>query len=85
MTRGSDRPSEIRRLVFRSREIIAAVTEYFQRRGIALPSGTASRIVIIEAEQAHAILEIATDNGGMVEIEVTAVVPDAGAQITVPE
>jgi hypothetical protein len=65
-------PSEIRRILFRSHEIIVAVTEYFQRRGIALPSGTASRIIIIEAEQAHAILEIATDKGGLVEIEVTA-------------
>jgi hypothetical protein len=72
MPRGSDMPSEIRRLLFRSRETIVAVTEYFQRRGIALPSGTASRIVIIEAEQAHASLEIATDSGGTVEIEVTA-------------
>jgi hypothetical protein len=72
MPRGSDMPSEIRRLLFRPRETIVAVTEYFQRRGITLPSGTASRIVIFEAEQAHASLEIATDTGGTVEIEVTA-------------
>jgi|HubBroStandDraft_1064217.scaffolds.fasta_scaffold03019_3 hypothetical protein len=65
-------PSEIRRLLFRSHEIITAITEYFHRRGIALPLGTASRIIILEAPQAHAILEVTTDIGTIIEVEVTA-------------
>jgi len=65
-------PSEVRQLLFQSREIIVAVMEYCQRRGLALPLGTASRIVIVAGEPVHAVLDIATDLGQTVEIEVNA-------------
>ncbi|MEI9986980.1 MAG: hypothetical protein WDN69_29765 [Aliidongia sp.] len=62
-------PSEIRQLLFRSREIILAITEYFQRRGLALPSGTATRVVIADAQPTYAVLDIATDQGETVGVE----------------
>lgn len=63
-------PSEVRQLLFKSREIITAITEYYQRRGIALPNGTAERVMLPESGQVHALLIIATDRGGKVEVEV---------------
>jgi hypothetical protein len=63
-------PSEVRQLLFKSREIIAAITEYFHRRGLALPHGTAERVIIPEGRQVHALLVISTDQGGKVEVEV---------------
>jgi hypothetical protein len=65
-------PSEIRQLLFRSREIILAITEYFQRRGLALPSGTAARVVIADAQPTYAVLDIATDEGETIGVEISA-------------
>jgi hypothetical protein len=72
MARGKDMPSEVRQLLFRSREIIVAITEYFHRRGLALPIGTATRVTIVEGQPVQAILDIATDPGDTVEVEVNA-------------
>jgi hypothetical protein len=63
-------PSEVRQLLFRSREVILAVTEYYYRRGLALPIGTASRLRIAERPPVGAILGIDTDAGEGVEVEV---------------
>jgi hypothetical protein len=65
-------PSEVRRLQFRSREIIVAITEYFHRRGMSLPGGTVARVVITEAETVHAVLDIATDLGDTVGVDINA-------------
>ncbi len=65
-------PSEVRQLLFQSRELILAVTEYYQRRGLPLPVGTASRITIAEAQPLQAILDITTDQGEAVNIELNA-------------
>ena len=65
-------PSEVRQLLFQAREQILAVMEYYQRRGLPLPVGTASRIAIVEAQPIHAILDITTDQGETVNIELNA-------------
>jgi hypothetical protein len=65
-------PSEVRQLLFKSREIIVAITEYFHRRGLNLPIGTASRVTIAEGQPIQAILDIVTDGGETVDIEVDA-------------
>ena len=63
-------PSEVRQLLFKSREVIVAITEYFHRRGLVLPNGTAERVILPEGRHVHALLIIATDRGGKVEVEV---------------
>jgi hypothetical protein len=65
-------PSEVRQLLFQARELILAITEYHHRRGLLLPVGTAARISIAETQPIHAILDIATDQGETVEIEINA-------------
>ena len=65
-------PSEVRQLLFQARELILAVTEYFHRRGLPLPVGTASRISIAEAQPIYAILDIDTDQGETVGLEINA-------------
>jgi hypothetical protein len=63
-------PSEVRQLLFRSREIILAVTEYYYRRGLALPVGTAARVSIIDDQGVGALLGIDADTGESVEIPI---------------
>jgi len=65
-------PSEVRQLLFKSREIIVAITEYFHRRGLNLPIGTASRVTIVEGQPVQASLDIVTDQGETVAVEVNA-------------
>lgn len=65
-------PSEVRQLLFQARELILAVTEYYHKRGLPLPVGTASRISIAEAQPISAILDIATDQGDTIGIEINA-------------
>ena len=65
-------PSEVRQLLFQARELILAVTEYCQRRGLALPPGTASRISVAEVQPIHAILDITTDQGDTIGLEINA-------------
>ena len=65
-------PSEVRQLLFQARELILAVMEYYQRRGLPLPVGTASRIAIADEQPIHAILDITTDQGEAVNIEINA-------------
>ena len=65
-------PSEVRQLLFQARELILAVTEYYHRRGLPLPVGTASRIAIADEQPIHAILDITTDQGETVNIELNA-------------
>jgi len=72
MARGKDMPSEVRQLLFKSREIIVAITEYFHRRGLNLPIGTASRVTIVEGQPVQASLDIVTDQGETVAVEVNA-------------
>ena len=61
-------PSEVRQLLFKSREIIVAITEYFHRRGLNLPIGTASRVTIVEGQPVQASLDIVTDQGETVAV-----------------
>ena len=72
MALGKDMPSEVRQLLFKSREIIVAITEYFNRRGLTLPNGTASGVAIVEGQPVQAILDIVTDQGETVAVEVNA-------------
>jgi hypothetical protein len=65
-------PSEVRLLSFRSREVMLAITEYFHRRGLSLPTGTASRVLIIDEHPVFAVLDVATDGGQTVAVEVNA-------------
>jgi hypothetical protein len=65
-------PSEVRHLSFRSREIMLAITEYYYRRGLTLPAGTAARILIAEGPPVRAVLDIDTDRGEMIEVPIDA-------------
>jgi hypothetical protein len=65
-------PRELRQIMFRAPEIMTAITEYHQRRAIALPYGTAVGCKVTDEPALSATLSIQADGGTMSEITVNA-------------
>jgi hypothetical protein len=62
----------MRQIMFRSPEIMTAVTEYHRRRAIALPHGTAVACRVVDEPTLSAILTIQSDKGPTTEVTANA-------------
>jgi len=62
----------MRQIMFRSPEIMTAITEYHRRRAIALPHGTAVGCIVIDEPALSAVVTIQADNGTMSEVTANA-------------
>ncbi len=65
-------PTEIRQITFRAQEVILAITEYYRRRNLPLPLGSAVGVTFDGDTQISAVMSIQTAQGDMTPVPVTS-------------
>lgn len=55
-------PSELRQIVFRPNEVVAAIAEFHQRRRLAIPKGRVVGLHLTEPPEIRATLSIVSDD-----------------------
>jgi hypothetical protein len=65
-------PREMRQIMFRTSEIMTAITEYHRRRALPMPLGTAVGCRITDEPTLQATLSVQGDNGTIADLTVNA-------------